>query len=1466
MQHIINLYNKDNIQNLKKIGSSAVSFKNGIAYICDEHGNDIPISGLSNIQLIEFFKNNKILDNMESDLSKIGLSKQFYLNSDTIPDSLPTVSVHHILVEHNYVDDPITGVPYLNSMSFRRISAKTKATDVEVLDLRLDDSLEVLGHTDAETLINYILFAELDLDESFDPSSNKAILLDSSNVKTSKLKLKLKTTDVLEEDTDAKSLMTAKAGLSLKKYIKETLAGMIMYTGVKLTNIDNTGKETVYTAVADPEDHTIKIKTDTRKGITASIDSMDKSLNIEHTKIGSSTTLITPRKGVIEVINGVVTDDMGHVTSIKTRNIYNDIKAMYSTRSESDAIYVKKTNTSTEVIDASVEIKKNLTVRNNMIIKGNLYTQGDVTAIETKDVVIKDNIIDIGDSNDTIHRYTGIRFRVANDSKDNSSGYSDIFMAYDNVDKAVSFFTGGVDVTDDNAVNVSEYINIKAATFDGISTSAIKLKNPTTLRFIGAVEGSVQFYGDEGTIDVPLSVKKASNTSYGTVMLLDDLNTVPNESTAYVYSAKFLYNKLTSLNSIEISNSYIPTTIPETASAEEREKLAGIKTLATQHAIHAAYEHLMAFQKKYDAAAIAAAAAALERATTIVSVEPRITFTIARNMDIAATVTGKGYDEVLWNSENIKTDENYHEFWKASFALAIDSIEPNSKIFTVMSKRSKIIGIRVPKLNIAKTPYSLSHDFKFELRMYDTAGSTNYTVAANLGSNTYNINKHSIGYSMLYGETDTRVSKFINLLDFSEWSSSWKAPYVSSVIKNKVVISEPHTFSSIPSPYTRNDVSINNFAVTMGRASTMYRATLFGISHTKPYVHMFRFKITNNTGMSAADSINISIKEYTLGGDVIDKVIATVPYSTLVQLTTDTWYTLVTYIKDSTGTTLSGLSPGIYTNGKIITAVSTFANIPSLTANQENITSDNNITSREYVLSKTSSLNLIIMTPVFTPASEVSSSAQLTALAQKDYDTIFYTNATDTADVTTISGLNKDKYYELVAVSVATGTPMSLVGLDLPTGTTFGTRYNIDKDIIELLPPPGTSNGAEIVDTLLVNNVANIAAVATRASAVQDTKVVHNFLKPVISETDLHRTYYVPKNNRLIKMNNDRTSGSLEQGTIAKFFEDVGVWKHWTVVSSISGASIKVRTYTELNHNASTIDELKAWSFHKSGDVVTIKNHVNFSAPAIMYYSGTGWNAHAVPDLNKLDTIPTESATYDAMINASITPDIGTLHYIPTGEQAGLYLCKAGDGTLTRSYERISAWFGWNKKGQTDSYIEFTEKYTVTLSANTTHALVGTQGNYTRYMFTSVYHNGSNQVAWEFLGEEPSGGYIYGNDINRAISLIDKSDTPTKGALPQITPGTDYIIPNNNDYVVISTSYTVVGTDPVDYTYHANAIYKKATITTYNGITTLTWKNLGLFSAYRKPVANYTYTGNLNAVSGAVTIPITLSYAYINAH
>ena len=50
----------------------------------------------------------------------------------------------------------------------------------------------------------------------------------------------------------------------------------------------------------------------------------------------------------------------------------------------------------------------------------------------------------------------------------------------------------------------------------------------------------------------------------------------------------------------------------------------------------------------------------------------------------------------------------------------------------------------------------------------------------------------------------------------------------------------------------------------MGRASTMYRATLFGIAY-KPYVHMFRFKNRIIQGMSAADS-KYQYKEYTLGG------------------------------------------------------------------------------------------------------------------------------------------------------------------------------------------------------------------------------------------------------------------------------------------------------------------------------------------------------------------------------------------------------------------------------------------------------------------------------------------------------------------------------------------------------------------------------------------------------------------------
>jgi HAD superfamily hydrolase (TIGR01509 family) len=94
------------------------------------------------------------------------------------------------------------------------------------------------------------------------------------------------------------------------------------------------------------------------------------------------------------------------------------------------------------------------------------------------------------------------------------------------------------------------------------------------LKFTGDVQGTTTFSGNEGTVDISLTAKKATNESFGVVKLLEDLNVVPGPGDTYVYSSKFLHDNLKSLKSIEISNDYVPPTIPENATEEEKEAIS----------------------------------------------------------------------------------------------------------------------------------------------------------------------------------------------------------------------------------------------------------------------------------------------------------------------------------------------------------------------------------------------------------------------------------------------------------------------------------------------------------------------------------------------------------------------------------------------------------------------------------------------------------------------------------------------------------------------------------------------------------------------------------------------------------------------------------------------------------------------------------------------------------------------------
>ena len=1429
MSHIINMYNKDTLGNLVKLGSSAVSFKTGTAYIKSTGGEDIPLAGISSTALLEYFSSNVIEDALPTDINAIKNKPQMYLRKDVdILETLPTESVHHILVEHHYT--VADGISVLSDVTFKRLSFKTLASDVEVLDMRLNESLELNGYTDAETLINYIIFAELDLDPAFSTESNKAILLDKENKSTNKLKLALNTmddpvTEQPETNYDNK-LISGKGGLALKKYVKDTIASLMMYKNVVVTNKLPDESIQSFNTAADKDKNTLKLSTSELRGIKSYINT-EGALAIEHAYIGSNTVNITPVAGQVLVINGIDTDDMGHITKVSVKNIYSEIEKIYPSKVEANETYVKRSNPGTEYINSAVEIMKNLTVQRNMLVKGNLTTKGAVTSQATDEVTIKDNIIDIGSANDTVNRYTGMRLRIKSDTDDENN----IFLVYDNQDKAFTVSEGDVDPNDPNSIILTDAINLKANRFIGTADTAETFSNPVTLKFTGDVQGTTTFSGNEGTVDISLTAKKATHESFGVVKLLEDLNVVPGPGDVYVYSSKFLHDNLKSLKSIEISNDYIPPTIPENATEEEKARLRGTKRVATQYAIYSAYKSLYDFQKKYDAEKLQREATARINATKVIDSGSSIEFIIRQNALITPVIDGIGYDEVIWNAASIKTGIKFHEFWKAKFDLDIDDLPANQTLFTIMPKKTNIVEVIMPKVKSDRTPYSLSSPYKFYLLEYDNAEDITPAVIHSSSSG-YNIDKQMIEYDLFKGnKTSKNIERFINHLEFSDWSAGKNTNYQITRTRQAFVVDGPSSFiNNVPTEMTRLGSTLNMTVLRLERSCKGFSVDLSDINTEAVYVSGIKFKIPVGETYSYTDLIEVFIYAYRYDGTVIKLPMCT---SNLHLLTSEKWYTILSYIKSASNVSAIPVeNTGIYSLSPISSKVNANnINIGKLISNGD-IGDSANIVKYSLVFEKSTNVALIVSAPIFALGTSVSSSEPMNALMNKDYDSLFYSvDPSQSKDTDTKSGLDPTKFYEVVA-KCDTATPVSLSGLFLPSESTFGTYYNGGgpDDLRNLLPHGTTEQDSLYYSSIVYNRHTSVPAILRRKTSSRKAQVLHTFFEPESSTDARDRFYVIPTDRHVVLVEKDLVKDMTN--VFYKFNSISGDWVYWC------------RQYETIPAIATTKAELEKWTKRTPGDVIVVVSHPSsLYGSSVMYWNGSTFDRIDVRDFEEAEKPATALTTYLGL--DGVTDYVFGKMYIVTGDGSknGVYECinPNANSYVDRFEKKTEMLYGYSIQGTVNNVVEFNEKYTNDVTIDITHARVGSSGSYQRYVYKKI-------------GATPewvSDGVWFDPIRIKNMSMIT--------SVQQIA-ATGYKIPTGTEYIVIGITESKNGsTRPEDYTYPSTALYYKCNV---DG-TTLTWTNMGPFSSYRKPVANFDYTGELNTPTGTVTIPVQYVCKYI---
>jgi hypothetical protein len=211
--HVYNITNFDldptGAERKKHLGLLSVRFSTGEAYVVveDQSGvrKEVLLEGEAYRRFLDFLSKNKIQTSIPTNISDVDNMTHLYITAETgIPDNMETVSVNDILLERTFDNlEEGMGLAEVKSVTKKKLSRKTLAKDIEVIDTRKDKITgKVLGRTDAESLLNYILNTPLDLDPVFSTSSNLRLLTDKDDKSTGVIRLELNTMDNPVSATD----------------------------------------------------------------------------------------------------------------------------------------------------------------------------------------------------------------------------------------------------------------------------------------------------------------------------------------------------------------------------------------------------------------------------------------------------------------------------------------------------------------------------------------------------------------------------------------------------------------------------------------------------------------------------------------------------------------------------------------------------------------------------------------------------------------------------------------------------------------------------------------------------------------------------------------------------------------------------------------------------------------------------------------------------------------------------------------------------------------------------------------------------------------------------------------------------------------------------------------------------------------------------------------------------------------
>lgn len=1452
-KHTYNITNFDldpiGTERKKHLGLLSMRFSTGEAYVVVEDQNgvrkEVLLQGEAYRRFLDFLSKNKIQVSIPSNINDVENMTHLYIDASTdIPDNMETVSVHDILLERTFDNlEEGSGLATVNTVTKKKLSRKTLAKDIEVIDSRKDKATnKILGRTDAESLLNYILNAPLDLDPVFSSSSNLRLLTDKNDKSTGFIRLELNTMDNPVTETDPEkfkdTLVTAEGAREIINKINTDIEAIRSFGRVSISSMNTAGVVTAKEIASKSNADILSFSADEATKLVIGVDS-ETGIYIRHARINDASVSIAYEAGKIIGIKSIKTDGYGHISEIETKDYHPEINELYYSKKEIDESYINKNNTGTEVMNGSLDILQKLVVRGKVKIMGDLITSGESSKENVKQMLIKDLILDIGAGNDAADRYVGIRLVKANPVA-SGAGSKDAFIVFDKVDSRFKFIHARVSATNQNNLYDIELADIEAGNIGGIASSANRFNKALKLLFTGDVTGSGEFFGDEGIKEIELTVRKATSTAFGVVKLLDSLPSVPPEEPATVFSAAYLYDLLRNFKTFDTYNGY---------------DSESTTLIATANAVNSVYNKLVEFRSKYDAKAQEQEAEA-EKARTILIDRRRHSYNTSISLDIATmtpVVSGKGYDARKYDN-NIPMATQYPEAWSARYVLSVKPLA-SRVLFTVASRLSNIERLSLPKINKAAMPgFVFGSKFIFKIYEYeDSVSPTGVEVYRTDNDDAYNMGDEykEIDFSAADSNSTIYSNKFRNVMSMLELMSYQgtnqplfrdnTTEYITFVSPNSndnamltagtfTNIYEDPTgpFNGAPEPVisingmefntmTGDNIKLNASLAYSNNDSKYAHVTLTAdakdLNPRLPHMMAFYFKIDkkySNLAPNRQGRINANVDTIVFkNGTYVKETKTIVPWSEtnvakMSGLVNGKWYLAVGFIGDGLGQFVdSGGLRGIY-DVLTKTKVASFNN-PIHFANYSDP-----IASSTFKLSF-QGMDIKVGSTLFGEF-QVVQAAKLVDELLSGNKILAFKKAINTTSYNKAYNMNPvtpTKYYTI--------TCETLLNSFKPDKHPFSeyTTFGSDATSLETLIP---ENDAEDGLDYLIDSGKDYSVkmhLAQTAEVLDPGVIPDVWLTPVENYQAISQKYLDPRRDDVISVAVDRTVpiSSPRYGKETLYKYDGSKW-------------VFLREFVDMVELPSVSTEaelIKYYTIPPNGSYMKITNDSTQNDTSTIYYRRNGAWEFLIKATNVKNT---GSEANLAALQARVGPAAPVNYDMAVALDSGImYIYIIDEWVDYGDYQ------GWTYLSTEVTYANFKNKYKIPQ-----------ENDFVRVTDITMSWYLYDGTMWVNKGEYVS--YNYTNiRIGSESPLTETEEEQISNRIKKF-----YVVPKNNELVKVNTSQASTAT-----------YYKYAAASRE-------WNYMALYSTYQEKYQNKLLSGTVSLSEGTLSHEILVSYKYITAN